>query len=360
MGLSEKKEHLPGLDVFRIMLALLVFCFHSLLNGCSYTRILNPFISMGAISMTGFFMLSGFSLFYNYGDKDLTNLGNISTFYKKRIISVFPIYWIVALVYVLVRVVLKGADIIENIILAPIEFLGIQSAFNSLFLVSHNNGTWFISCIAISYLLFPLIANIIKQLKFKHKLVLFLVLSAIIIYSPFIVKEFNLSGIYDNPFFRSLEFTVGVLLASMMEKLSSMKLCVNVLFHWLSALIEFIIMIILVSIGVILNFSYKNYMMYNFICIPMFSLMLITLSGVRSEVVKKSSIIKYMSSASYVFFLSQLFCWQPTFWILDTLNINNNWITILLSFSVCSVMAVFLHSVLEKPITRFLNKKFIK
>lgn len=242
----------------------------------------------------------------------MTHLDNMSDFYKKRIISIFPIYWIVALIYIIV----KRIDIIESIILAPIEFLGIQSVFTSLFSVSHNNGTWFISCIAISYLLFP--------------------------------------------FFRCIEFTIGVLLASVADKISSMKICVNFLFHWISALIEFIVLIVLVSVGIILNFGVNNYMMYNFICIPLFSLILITLAGVRSEPVKKSSIINYMSSASYTFFLAQLFFWQPTSWILRTLNIDNNYIKILLSFLVCTAIAVFLHSALEKPITRFLNKKFIK
>lgn len=355
MGACAKKERLPGLDVFRIMLALLVFCFHSMFNGCSY-GLLNNFVSMGAISMTGFFMLSGFSLFYNYGDKNLTHLDNMSVFYKKRIISIFPIYWIVALIYIIV----KRIDIIESIILAPIEFLGIQSVFTSLFSVSHNNGTWFISCIAISYLLFPFIANIVSQLKLKSKIILLFVLSIILIYSPVVVKKFSLSEIYDNPFFRCIEFTIGLLLASVIDKISSTKICVNFLFHWISALIEFIVLIVLVSVGIILNFGVNNYMLYNFICIPLFSLILITLAGVRSEPVKKSSIIKYMSSASYTFFLAQLFFWQPTSWILRTLNIDNNYIKILLAFLVCTAIAVFLHSALEKPITRFLNKKFIK
>lgn len=57
-----KKERLIGLDVLRILSALVIFAFHSISHiGANYGQ-LNGFFSMGAIFMTAFFMLSGLSL----------------------------------------------------------------------------------------------------------------------------------------------------------------------------------------------------------------------------------------------------------------------------------------------------------
>ena len=58
------KMRIIGLDVFRIFLTMLVFAFHSNIHFQCHYGILDNFVSMGAIAMTGFFMLSGFSMFY--------------------------------------------------------------------------------------------------------------------------------------------------------------------------------------------------------------------------------------------------------------------------------------------------------
>lgn len=58
------RKRLCGLDVLRLMSVLVIFLFHS--NGhlhCSY-GVLNAFVSMGAVFMTAFFMLSGYVIAY--------------------------------------------------------------------------------------------------------------------------------------------------------------------------------------------------------------------------------------------------------------------------------------------------------
>ena len=60
-------QRIIGLDILRISLAILIHMFHSWIHfGCSYSY-LNDFVSVGAIAMTGFFLLSGYSLRMVYG-----------------------------------------------------------------------------------------------------------------------------------------------------------------------------------------------------------------------------------------------------------------------------------------------------
>lgn len=71
------KQRLVGLDLFRIAAALIVMLFHSVIHiECNY-GIFQPFILMGAVFMTGFFILSGYSLYYTYENKNLIEINNI-------------------------------------------------------------------------------------------------------------------------------------------------------------------------------------------------------------------------------------------------------------------------------------------
>ena len=58
--LTDRGGRAVGLDLMRISMALLVFMFHSRCHvlHCSY-GFLNLFVDMGAVAMTGFFLLSG-------------------------------------------------------------------------------------------------------------------------------------------------------------------------------------------------------------------------------------------------------------------------------------------------------------
>ena len=89
---SSLKRRYSGLDLFRIISALMVCMFHTTFHlGCDY-GILQGMSKMGAVFMTAFFLLSGFSLFVNWGGISLTNNLMIIQFWKKRILSIIPIY----------------------------------------------------------------------------------------------------------------------------------------------------------------------------------------------------------------------------------------------------------------------------
>ena len=91
---GEKQKRLVGLDLLRILMAVVVFMYHTaVFTNCSYRYpSLNCLASSGGVFMTGFFMLSGFSIGYAMQDKDLKNLNNIKTFWIKRLIGIMPLY----------------------------------------------------------------------------------------------------------------------------------------------------------------------------------------------------------------------------------------------------------------------------
>ena len=195
-------QRIIGLDYLRISLAVLVFLFHSHSHvlKCDY-GVLNGFVSMGAIAMTGFFLLSGYAL--NLSNKNFENARDVKKFYIKRLIAILPLYYAYAAINVAINIFRNGTTAaIEELILFPTEFLGIQSVFASLFPYSHNGGSWFISCILICYLLYPLLQIISRNLSNRDRMAIILIFSGILLYSPLVEHYFGLQSIYSNPFFR--------------------------------------------------------------------------------------------------------------------------------------------------------------
>lgn len=109
------KNRLYGLDVLRIVSALFVCAFHT--NGHLGARygFLTNFIRMGAVFMTLFFILSGYSLFISNSGESLFSTERLKRYFKKRFISIIPMYYIVSLIYVIVELIKsRGGYIITD------------------------------------------------------------------------------------------------------------------------------------------------------------------------------------------------------------------------------------------------------
>ena len=125
-----------------------------------------------------------------------------------------------------------------------------------------------------------------------------------LIYSPLIVVYFKLNNIYSNPFFRLIEFYIGMVLASFYNSFVPKK--ADNLF---SFIIEFVILIVTVSFF----FKYseiKDCMLYLFFTLPFFCCILITCSHIKSTFLNKSKFLKYLSELSYCMFLAQFFVFR--------------------------------------------------
>ena len=348
---KEKAKHrAAGLDLFRVVAAVMVLLFHCHIHHESNFGPLTGFVSMGAVFMTAFFMLSGYVLFLTYKDKSLVQAPALKKFYLKRIFGIFPLYLIVAVLYV---VTLGQESVSQNLVLLPVELLGLQSVFSTLFPVSHNDGTWFISCLLLAYLAFPLMQEIVKQMTTRTKWIALAICAAVLLWSPLVVHTFKTDSIYSNPFFRGLEFFIGVLLCSLPIRAGIAK----VLATWKVFVAEAVLLIAGISIAVRLNVFVGNYMLYDWIVLPLFACMILTLAGLKSPRLQGSAVLRYASAASYAFFLAQVFNTQIENWLFPLCGIQNNALQIAVSVALCAVIAIALHELIEKPCAKMLKKK---
>lgn len=356
---AASRSRLFGLDLFRIVCALFIFLFHSQMHiGCDY-GFLNNFISMGAIFMTAFFLLSGLSLSYTNHGRDFTSIESIFSFYKKRFRSILPLYWFICIFYPFYDVIVNQGSAIDNFLLLPLEMLGLQQVFHSLFSVSHNGGTWFISCLLFCYAAFPFLSRVFNYMKETHRKMLCLVLIALCIYSPFVVVYFNISDIYSNIFFRLIEFSIGVLIFSLIRnpgKVSQSKKSRVAFLFFCSILF---LLICLVSLGIHFSLFVNNYMIYNLISLPLFCILLVVAFSIPKAPDKISRLFTYLSEISYAFFLAQFFVWKlTTFFCLYT-GIDRNLPKIVISFSLCLLISIFMHEIIEKNVRKLIEKSRI-
>ena len=352
-GDRSTSSRIVGLDIMRIALAILIYMFHSIGHiGCNYS-FLTDFASVGAIAMTGFFLLSGYALRLVYGDSDIMEKRNLARFYFKRLISVLPLYYATAIIYIFS---IGEESTIDNLFLLPIEALGLQSTFSSLFEFSHNDGTWFISCILLAYFVYPLLQSIVKQLALKHKVILLLILMAIDIWAVVISHRFEIARTYDNPFYRIIEFTCGIIVADMNIEYDNKWICV-LRNKWV---------LICTSISLIVGVSlmrhyltFGDYMLYNVLVLPCTAIMLFSLGSLRMLHPNLTKIVTYMGKISYAFFLVQFFAWPTGLRVIECIGYDSNFIRIATTFTFCCIASVVMYELVQKPIVKLISQKIV-
>lgn len=358
--ITPPRKRLVGLDLLRISMAFLIFMFHSRFHvlHCSY-GFLNYFVDMGAIAMTGFFMLSGYVINISYSRKDMSSSVELKRFYLKRLISIIPLYLVWAFILVIANVLVNGKSaIIEEFVLLPIEVLGIQSVYSSLFEFSHNGGSWFISCILICYFLYPLLQNITKNITDKNRIVVISVLSVILLWSPFVQHYFHLQKIYSNPFFRALEFSIGILV-SQLNLSSSPNRLILFLRKPFSCIVSLLCLITGVTVSR-MNDVPADYMLYSWVALPCFVSLMVSLGSYNFKKLQDSRVIKYLSELSFCIFLGQIiYVWYVVKYVLQYIGCEANIMKILVSFMIVFCIANVLHYFVEVPSSKYLKQRFL-
>ena len=282
MGIN--KEYLGGVDLFKIILACITLAFHSNLHfGCTY-GVLDPFIKLGAVSMTGFFMVSGFSLYYTYEKRNMFDCRQIRSFYLKRLSNIIPGYYFAALIDICFFD--KSIPIKEQLLLAPMGMFGIQSLLPVTWGFSHFGGTWFISCIICCYIVFPYVIEMVKKFGIKERVFALVVLAFILIYAPVVSRHFGLVIIYINPFVRMLEFIMGILCGSILSSIKKRNV-IKIISSPIVIAMEWVIMIVFVILASKSMTVGYDYFLSSWICMPLFVFIILGMACIKLEFIKK-------------------------------------------------------------------------
>lgn len=247
--------------------------------------------------------------------------------------------------------------LLDNLFILPIEIFCLQSVFSgSLFAFSHNSGTWFISCLMICYVVFPLIQILLSNVSKKRIVTLLFGGIVLCIYAPFVADYFQTSDLYTNPFFRTVEFSVGILLAQVNVNFSNIGYSKYLkYFRGISALIISSI-VLLFGVSIIHHYEIGNRCL---VTVPCFSVIIMALGHLTLPRLLHSRAILYLSKISYAFFLSQFFVWYPLKYIMLHTGALSNLVLISITFTASICLSILLHEFVEKRCSQYLRIKLI-
>lgn len=221
---KKQSNRLLFLDLLKFLSISYIFIYHFI---CDFDQIhhmidlsfinsfcLKPNFNMGIIANVLFIIISGASLGMSQDKKkDLKpSVKSIFTFYKKRAIRILIPYYIVYVTFY-IYIALYNHVLKIFTYLRPIDYLwnvfamdGYASVwgFSSAYL---NVGEWFLGCIVICYLFFPLLYYLNK--KFKY--ITFVLMTVFVVYQLTINKytpNFHL-----NAYYQIYNFYLGIFLS---------------------------------------------------------------------------------------------------------------------------------------------------
>ena len=234
-----------------------------------------------------------------------------------------------------------------------------QSWVEGLGGLSHNGGTWFVSCLVFAIIMAPFMNEIFRQLTNKQRFIIIIGLAFMTMYVPIATKLLGAPNLYDNPLLRCGEFAIGMLIYPLYQhiKKTGIRPCYLKLASIFSAALLFL------SITFCALYHFGAYPEYNFICIPSF-IVLIVLGGNawnnnQSKIL--NSIIHFFNSFTYEFYLSQFFTWGITAMILHKTGLPFTTVSIILvGFSVSTILGYSFSRLISLPAKRWLSTMYIK
>ena len=348
----EKREHLAILDIIKICCAVLIYMRHSItMFGCTYGSSLVDGLICATTSpiMVCFFVVSGFSIYYNNSNRNLLDAGELRTFYKKRFITLFPIYILVHMLsYVLVVNTVQ-----QKIYSTPVELLGLQSMYGGLFGISHSGATWFISSLLLGYFIYPLVQELLKM----NQRCIYLVTSVIffvLVYSEVVMLQiFGVQPGYVNPVFRAMQVAFGAALCMAFtedDKGNNKKAAIMMVAN-------------LIITGLLTVFALHYKMGIEYVTTPIYYYliafaMLISIKF-KPRLLTKSKLIKYAGSLTFYFFILQVFLWRLSAKVCGLTGFESNKGKLLVSFVLCVALSIICKELFDKHAQKYLKNKLL-
>lgn len=177
-------------------------------------------MSRGFVSVTLFFVLSGFILSYRYADDNGEINATKRDFWVARVARIYPVYVLGFLLYAhyaYEKVFIAGASATPHVELATygVAALGLVQSWSTVTARAWNPPGWSLSAEAFFYLMFPFIAPTILKLGLRRLVVTAVVLWALSLSAQLAYatgSEFDHDFWIFNPLLRFPEFLLGIVL----------------------------------------------------------------------------------------------------------------------------------------------------
>lgn len=198
---------IKSLDGLRVVVALCIYTFHA------HLMLRNFF------SVSFFFMLSGFVLYYSESDRsiDFSIINNIKWSFK-HIIRLYPLHILMFLFSIFIRYEWVESLSTQDLLIKG--FLNI-TLLQSLCLnpYTFNFCSWYISTLCIIYFFALPIINYIKKSSYETEMLLAIIIIFQYIVNYYFLKyEPHLSFIYSHPIYRITDVVLGILTAKLFLK----------------------------------------------------------------------------------------------------------------------------------------------
>ena len=296
------KKRMIGLDILRDIGVFFIFFYHFFveytisgngpdpsING--YTYFFNILARPASLFL---FIISGYALMYNHEDEIPLGKYYLRRF-KGLFIPFYVAYTIMFLICFLVNNQVVGHDLpISRFLLTLIGMDGVSQliVFN-FYLI----GEWFMSCIVVCYLLFPLLAKLLKKFKYITLVVMMIwYVFILLIHNPFSFTQLM------NPLFVMVYFYIGMLLHEVFADKEIPKVLRRI-----SAILSLLIFVYFCLIGFVpsLSFLKLNQELSELIYFAISMTMLIALRDVEISPEKGSyKFITYLSGISWFIILT--------------------------------------------------------
>ena len=221
------KKRLIGIDVIRILCAILILFFHLGGRGIEFKGWNEWIGNQVEFIMILFFMISGFCL--SFSKRNLSGKNEILDFYKRRILKLLPLYWVIE-IYLLIISIYYGSEWINRIKIFPIRLLGLQMAYPVEVYVGVD---WFIGSIMMCYLMYPIIQILTDKLSNEKRYMVCIGGIVVLFYSMLMKEWFPGTDLYYNTFFRFLEFSIGAVIPHNVEIMKEKNKYVKNIVNWL-------------------------------------------------------------------------------------------------------------------------------
>lgn len=184
------------------------------LIGIAFMHANLQFIGEGWLICTFFFVLSGF--LYRHPQC-------LRSYYKKKLIKIFPLYWLCLVLCIYLRHLAVSWDVLPHILLLQSY---IPSSSSISYYYDYVGVSWFISSLLFCYLMSPLLYKLLSKIKRNH---LCLVLSLLLL-GMFLLRSslkipdgYGIWFFYISPFYRILEYTAGLIFGLLIYDIEQSK-----------------------------------------------------------------------------------------------------------------------------------------